>query len=116
MKTSSAKAKGRRCAQEVKELILRFFGTGIAEDDVTVTPSGVTGPDLTFSPLAKKYLGLAIECKNVEALNIWKALEQAENEGRYGVPTLFFRRNRSKLYVALEADEFLSILARANIL
>ena len=115
MKTSSAKAKGRRCSQEVKELILRFFGTEMREDDITVTPSGVTGPDLMFSPLAKGLLGLAIECKNVESLNVWKSLEQAENEGRHGTPTLFFRRNRSKLYVALEAEEFLNILAKANI-
>lgn len=111
MKTSSAKAKGRRCAQEVKELILRFFGTEMLEEDITVTPSGVTGPDLQFSPLAKGIIGLAIECKNVESLNVWKALEQAEGEARSGIPALFFRRNRSKLYVAMEADIFLRILA-----
>lgn len=114
MKTSSAKAKGRRCAQETKDLIIRFFGRVLDDEDITVTPSGVTGPDLQFSPLAKKHLGLAIECKNVEALNIWKALEQTEGEARSGLPSLFFRRNRTKLYVALDAEEFMKLLAKAK--
>ena len=108
MKSASAKAKGRRCAQELKDLILRIM-QGMQEDDILVTPSGVTGPDLILSPLAKKILPWAVECKNVEALNIWAALKQAEAEARSGLPLLFFRRNRTKLYVALDAEEFIKL-------
>lgn len=111
MKASSAKAKGRRCAQELKDLILRYLGTKIEDEDITVTPSGVTGPDLILSPLAKKFLPIAVECKNVEKLNIWAAMEQAETEARVGLPVLFFRRNRSKMYACIEAEHLIKLLA-----
>lgn len=111
MKTSSAKAKGRRCAQEVKELLLKSFSP-LLPDDIKVTPSGVTGEDLWLSPLARVAFPYTIECKNVEALNIWKALEQAESHNPDFPGILFFRRNRSKLYVALSAEDFMKLFTR----
>lgn len=113
MKTSSAKAKGRRCAQEVKELLHKAC-SALSPGDIVVTPSGVTGPDLHLSPAAKQVYPWAIECKNVESLNVWKALDQAvsHQQGGEEVPLLFFRRNRSKLYVALEAEHFMRLVRR----
>lgn len=116
MKTSSAKAKGRRCAQEVKELILEYFGEfGLSSDDLVVTSSGDTGEDIKMSPLARDFLPISIECKNVERLNIWDALSQARSHSEEFEPVLFFRRNRSPLYVAIEAHilmQLLSVVAR----
>lgn len=112
MKTSSAKAKGRRLATEFKELILRYFGTKIREDDVTVTPSGVNGPDVTYSPLLKKYFPYVPECKNQESLQIWKALEQAESNRGAGIPILVFRRNKSKTYIVIEAEHFMELASK----
>lgn len=112
MKTASAKAKGRRLASEFKELILRYFGTKIREDDITVTPSGVTGPDLTYSPALKKIFHYVPECKNQESLQIWKALEQAEQNRGEGTPILVFRRNHSKTYVVLEVEDFFELASK----
>lgn len=109
MKTSSAKAKGRRCAKELKEKLLFNF-PDLEPDDIRVTPSGVTGPDLQLSPKAKKKFPFAIECKNVEKLNIWKALEQSESHTNHDTPLLVFTRNRSNMYVSLSLEEFLSLL------
>jgi hypothetical protein len=107
MKTSSAKAKGKRCAQEVKELLLEY---ALLEDgDVVVTPSGVPGVDLHLSPLAFKEFPFAIECKNQESIQIWQALKQAESH-QPGIPTLFFKRNRSELYCALKASDLFQLL------
>lgn len=54
---------------------------------------------------------LHIEVKRQEALNIWKALEQAECDAAEGmVPTVHFRRNRSEWYVALRLDDFVGLL------
>jgi len=113
LKTSSAKAKGRRASQETKELLLKY--TPFLEDgDIIVTPSGVPGPDLLFSPKALKTWPVAIECKNVEALNVWEAFSQAESHQRHykcpTTPILFFRRNRSELMVCLKADDFMKLV------
>ena len=108
MKTSSAKAKGRRAAQEVRKLMLHF-SPELKPDDIKVTPSGVTGEDIQLSPAAREQYPFAIEVKNQEALNIWASLEQAS--GHVGddeyFPQLYFTRNRTKLYMAMEAKHFL---------
>lgn len=108
MKSRSCKAKGRRCVQEVVELFLKLFSK-FRPDDFLVHTSSVPGRDLQVSPLVSEDFPFAIECKNTEHLNIWKALEQAESHvNKQGeIPVLFFKRNRSRLYVALDAESFL---------
>lgn len=76
MKTASAKAKGRRLAQETKEILLHYF-PGLHPDDITVTASGTPGPDLIFSPMAKAILSINdVECKNRERHGIREYVEQ----------------------------------------
>jgi hypothetical protein len=109
MKTSSAKAKGRRCAQAVKELMLRFC-SALEQDDIAVTSSGETGADLKLSPRAQSYYPFVPECKNTERMTIWADLDQAEAHTGKGTPVLFFKRNRSKIYIALEAEAFFELV------
>lgn len=114
MRTSSAKAKGRRACQEVADLILSHFPE-LTQKDVTVTPSGVTGVDVQLSQRAFDLLPLAIECKNTESLNIWKALEQAKSHVKgTEMPVLFFKRNRSELFVCLSAKNFFTLYEKKN--
>lgn len=107
MKTSSAKAKGRRASQEVKELLLKY--SDLQDADLIVTPSGVTGPDLLLSPLAQEFFPFAIEAKNREKIAIWEAIEQARSHLKkdQNLPVLFFKRNRSELMVCLKAEDFI---------
>lgn len=109
MKTSSAKSKGRRAAAEVKELLYNH-SHGLQEGDFIITSSSVTGRDLLLSPLALQQFPFAIEVKNQEKLSIWEALKQAETHVQTDreLPLLFFKRNRSELYVALKAHDFLN--------
>lgn len=52
--------------------------------------------------------GIHIECKKVEKLNIWKALEQsAKDAGEDETPIVVFSRNRAKDYVALPFEDFM---------
>ncbi len=111
MRTSSAKAKGRRLAARIADLILAAFPT-LSHDDVRVTPSGVSGPDLWLSQAAKGLFGYSVECKNQEAINIWASLEQAEAHGPN--PVLFFSRNRSKTFAVIEADKFIELVKQAH--
>ena len=112
MNIRSAKAKGRRLAQAVKETLLKWAPDQLKPDDILVTSSGVTGKDLILSPLAQTIYPLAIECKNQESLNIWKALEQSRShvvEGEF--PMVCFTRNHEgKVYMAMELNHFLKLI------
>ena len=113
MKTSSAKAKGRRLQQKVRDLLLETF-TELEPDDIWSTSMGVSGEDLQLSPAARKLIPFAIECKNQEKLNVWDSLKQAEeNSGDYD-PVLIFKRNRSKTYAVINIEKFIELINENN--
>lgn len=116
MRTSSAKQKGRRACQDVKALLHRFAPV-LDGDDIMLPTGSVPGADIHLSPAARNFYPFAIECKNVESLNIWKALTQAETHVKSDsdIPLLFFKRNRSKLYVALDAEAFLKLISKKSL-
>jgi hypothetical protein len=107
MKPRSAKNKGVRLQNETKAAILKAFPV-LEDDDVRTATMGASGEDILLSPKARELVPLSIECKNQEKLNIWAALSQAE-QGRFP-PAVVFKRNRSKTYIALELDAFLSLI------
>ena len=112
MSAKSCKAKGRAACKEVVELLAKYWPDH-RPGDFEITSSGVTGEDVKLSPAARDRFPFVIEVKNQQALNIWEALKQAQShrkdrENLY--PLLFFKRNHSKLYVALEADDFLKLV------
>lgn len=111
MRTSSAKAKGRRACQELQALILRWF-PDLSVRDVRVTPSGSTGEDVQLSEAGAKAFPYAVEVKNQERLNIWQSLLQTcQHATKLKLqPLLAFRRNRSQLWVAVRADHFFELV------
>ena len=109
MKTRSAKNKGKRLQNKVRDLILEKF-TQLEEDDVRSTTMGDSGEDVLLSPAARKLFPFAVECKNQEKLNIWSSLEQAETNSGKHIPLLVFKRNRSKTYVTVELEEFIKLI------
>lgn len=51
-----------------------------------------------------------IECKRVEKLNIYNAIDQAKRDAKNGdMPTVFHRKNRCNWLVTMELDEFMKI-------
>lgn len=113
MKASSAKAKGRRMQQWVCSQILKRFPT-LELDDVQSRSMGASGEDVMLSPAARRLLPVSIEAKNQESLSIWKSMKQAEeNAGAY-TPVLFFKRNRSREYACLPAQDLLDLYAQLS--
>ena len=109
MKTRSAKAKGRRLQNKIRDLLLEEF-KDLEPDDIRTAIMGETGEDIKLSPAARRKIPFSFECKNQEKINIWESLNQAEeNSGDYP-PVLIFKRNRSKTYVTLELEEFLKLI------
>ena len=109
MKSRSAKNKGKRLQNKVRDLILEKFNT-LEDDDVRSTTMGDSGEDVLLSPAARKLFPFSVECKNQEKLNIWSALEQAENNSENHTPLVIFKRNRTKTYAVLEFDKLLEFL------
>jgi hypothetical protein len=115
VRPQSAKAKGRRFQQWVRDLLLGFAGDRLEEDDIRSTSMGASGEDLLLSPAARRIYPLAIECKCQESLNIWKSMEQAEaHAGEDNTPVLFFKRNRSQSYACLPAAALARLYAERD--
>ena len=109
MKPRSAKNKGKRLQNKVRDLILEKFNT-LEPDDVRSITMGDSGEDILLSPAARRKFPFSVECKNQEKLNIWSSLEQAETNSGKHIPLLVFKRNRTKMYAVLECDKLLELL------
>ena len=110
MKARSAKNKGKRLQNDVRDLILETFQQ-LEPDDVRSTTMGDSGEDILLSPAARKLFPFAVECKNQERLNIWESLEQAETNAGQHIPLVVFKRNRSKTYISMEINDLMRLLS-----
>lgn len=109
MRPQSAKAKGRKLQQYVRDKLYEIFPE-LEEGDIRSTSMGCGGSDLQMSPLAQRKFPYDIECKNQEALNVWSSFKQAESNSPKGTkPLLVFKRNRSDVYCMLKLDDFLRL-------
>ena len=107
MKTSSAKAKGRRFQQWVRDKLIEVLN--IHPEDIESRSMGAGGEDLIMARAARKKFPYSIECKNQEKLNVWSAYDQAEsNSGNYE-PLVVIKRNRQKPLVVLDAEYFMKL-------
>jgi hypothetical protein len=107
MRPQSAKAKGRRLQQDVCKALIDRTGDVLKKDDVKSTSMGAPGEDVQFSPLARQLYPFSIECKNVEKINIWDAIKQAESQNRMYKPLVCFSKNGEEIYVTLKLKDFL---------
>src|SRR5438552_10735913 len=82
MKTASAKAKGRRLQKLVVAAILEHY-TDLTEADVTPAIMGESGIDVKLSEAARRVFPYAVECKNVEKVNFWDDIMQAEDLAKH---------------------------------
>lgn len=106
MRPQSAKSKGRRFQQKVRDALLERR-SDLEPDDIRSTSMGAGGEDILFSPAARRVYPLSIECKCVEKLNIWDAIKQAkDNAGKY-TPAVAFSRNNEDTWVAVPLEYFL---------
>ena len=112
MKTSSAKAKGRRLQQKFMQLLIEKLD--IDPEDIESRSMGAGGEDLIMSRAARHKFPYSVECKNQEKLNIWAAWEQANgNKGIYE-PLVVIKKNGVKPLVVLDAENFLDMIKEFN--
>jgi len=107
VKTSSAKAKGRKFQQWVRDQLIETLD--IHREDIESRSMGSQGEDLIMARAAREKFPYSIECKNQESLNVWKSYEQAEsNSGDYE-PVVFIKRNNQKPLVVVDAEYFVKL-------
>jgi hypothetical protein len=107
MKPQSAKAKGRRLQQEVKNKLIEELD--VHPEDIESRSMGAGGEDLIMARAAREKFPYSIECKNQEKVNVWKAYEQCEaNSGDYE-PVVIIKKNNVKPLAVVDLDYFISM-------
>tara|TARA_Y100000004_G_C8650295_1_gene300808 strand:- start:172 stop:555 length:384 start_codon:yes stop_codon:yes gene_type:complete len=113
MKASSAKGKGRRLQNYLKDKLYECFPS-LRDGDIKGAVMGESGEDIKLSPAAQDLIPYSFECKNQERLNIWESLSQAEGNSNDRTPVVVFKRNRTKTYVAIDLEAFLILIGENN--
>ena len=107
MKTQSAKAKGRKLQQWVRDQLIEQLD--VHPEDIESRSMGAGGEDLIMARAAREKFPMSIECKNQEKVNVWEAYKQAEdNSGKYE-PVVVIKRNKVKPLVVVDAEYFVSL-------
>lgn len=110
IKPQSAKAKGRKFQQYCRDKVLELLRPyGIVQDDVKSTGMGQSGEDLQFSPAARKFLPISVECKSLKAIAVYKLYEQAEQYQDKGEPVLFIKADRKKPLAVVDLEYYLKL-------
>jgi len=79
IKTSSAKAKGRKFQQSIRDRILEAFADELEKDDVLSTSMGASGVDVQLSPLAQKVFPISVEAKATRKHPAMAEMRQAKS-------------------------------------
>ena len=112
MKPQSAKAKGRKLQQWMRDKLIEELD--IHPEDIESRSMGASGEDLIMARAAREKFNFSIECKNVEKLNVWDAYEQASaNSGKHE-PLLVMKKNGKKPLVVLDAESFIRLIRLTN--
>ena len=107
MQTQSAKAKGRKLQQWMRNLLIEKLE--VHPEDIESRSMGAGGEDLIMARAAREKFPMSIECKNQEKVNVWEAYKQAEdNSGNYE-PVVVIKRNKVKPLVVVDAEYFVSL-------
>jgi hypothetical protein len=110
MRTSSAKAKGRRLQDWMRKHLVDKLGLAPDTDMVRTAVMGESGADVQLMGDLKMRFPYAIECKNQEKLKgIYDVLAQAESHSTYLQPLAVLKMNRKNPIVVLDAEHFLEV-------
>ena len=107
MRPQSAKSKGRRLQQWVRNVLVESLN--IHPEDIESRSMGAGGEDLIMSRAARKSFPYSIECKNQEKINIWSAYQQAQENSKGYTPIVVLKRNNVKPLILIDAESFIAL-------
>lgn len=101
-KKINSRAKGARFERQLAKMLKEY---GYEAERGCQHAGGKDTPDVKHNMPR-----IHIEAKDVEKLNIWNALEQSKRDaGEDEIPVVMFKRNKTKVYVAMPLDEFMEL-------
>lgn len=112
IKTSSAKAKGRKLQQDVCRMVSRITGVPYTQGEDGLIESrgmGQSGVDVSLRGVAKELFPYAVECKAQENLNLMESILQAKANCSEGYSSWLLIHDRKKLdepVVVMPISEF----------
>ena len=107
MKTQSAKAKGRRLQQWVRDQLIEKLE--VHPEDVESRSMGAGGEDLIMARAAREKFPYSVECKNQEKVNVWESYSQAVENSKDYEPVVVIKRNNHKPLVVVDAEYFVGL-------
>ena len=107
MKPQSAKAKGRRLQQDVRNRLIEELD--VHPEDIESRSMGASGEDLIMARAARKKFPYSIECKNQEKINIWESYKQANENSKDYEPVVVLKRNNHKPLILVDATYFVEL-------
>lgn len=110
MKAQSAKAKGRKLQQWVRDKILDAF-PDLTSRDVKSTSMGATGEDVLLSEAAFKVFPFYVEAKSRESIAVYRFYEQSPKDKQV---LLIIKENGKKPLAVLDAELFINIIKENN--
>jgi len=111
MKTRSRKNKGARLQKWVANKISEITGIPVKKDgDIESRQMGQSGTDVILRGNALHWFPFSIECQNAEKWDVHGKIKQAKTNRKKETSWLcFFKRNREKPIVVLDAEVFFEI-------
>ena len=107
MRTSSAKAKGRRLQDWVRAQVVSLLGLPEDTDLVRTAIMGESGADVQVSSHLRGSFPFSIECKNQEKYKtLYNNYDQAKSHDELLEPLLFIKMNHRPPLVVMDATEF----------
>ena len=107
MKTQSAKAKGRRFQQWVRDKLIETLG--VHPEDIESRSMGASGEGLIMARAAREKFPYSIECKNQEKLNVWNAYTQCDMNAKNYEPLVIIKKNNFKSLAVVDLDYFINL-------
>ena len=71
---------------------------------------GVSGEDLLFSPKARRYLPISVECKSRSSIAVYGFYDQAKANAKGHEPVCVIKQNRSGPLVVVDAEHYFKLL------
>lgn len=107
--TASAKQKGRKAQQLVRDAVLAAF-PALAPEDVVSCPMGSNGSDLMLSAEARRQFPFSVEVKaRAKIALVYDALAQAER-GDGLTPVAVIKADRKQPLVVLSLEDFVKLV------
>ena len=107
MKPQSAKAKGRRLQQDVRNRLIEELD--VHPEDTESRSMGASGEDLIMARAAREKFPYSIECKNQEKLNVWNAYTQCDQNAKHYEPLVIIKKNNFKSLAVVDLDHFINM-------